>query len=128
MRAWRWSLRAVLRALALTAVVGLIAFGALGTSSLAGNDKDNGTVALLVKSKVALTPDVVSAISSHASRVTYVWPEIRAMALSATPAKMADLLADPVVEMVEADLQGQAPSDDSTVPTGLSQSPGTIVP
>jgi len=112
----------------LVAVLGLLVCVSPGSATAATSSNDNGTVALLVKSKVALTPDVVSAISSHASRVTYVWPEIRAMALTATPAKIADLLADPVVDLVESDLQGQAPSDDSTVPTGLSQPPSTVVP
>ena len=105
----------------------LVLAGASGPAA-GGNGNDNGAVPLLVKTRVPLTPDVVAAISSHAAQVSFVWPEINALALKAVPSKMADLVADPLVEIVEPDLQAQAISDDSQLPQDLASPQSVIVP
>ncbi|HET6278048.1 MAG TPA: hypothetical protein VFG08_04615, partial [Candidatus Polarisedimenticolia bacterium] len=93
-----------------------------------GTSQGGGTVPVLVKSKVALTPEIVAMISAHASRVTYVWPAIDAMALTVTPSNMAALIADPVVALVEPDSRGQAIADDEDLPGDLTSPPATVVP
>jgi len=120
--------RDLVRILFLLAVVALILAGASAPADGGGNGNDNGAVPLLVKSRVPLTPDVVAAISSHAAQVSFVWPEINALALKAVPSKMAELVADPLVELVEPDLQAQAISDDTQLPTDLASPPSVTVP
>ena len=117
---------ALLRGLTLAALLLLVALpvGNVGAAS----DNAQGAISVLVKSKVPLTPDVVAMISSHAAQVSYVWPEIDAMALKVTPSQMGDLVMDPVVAVVEPNLQGQAISDDSALPEELISPPSTIVP
>lgn len=63
-----------------------------------------GQVQLLVKSAVPLTPDVVASISARATHVSYVWPEIRAMAVSVKASKVDELRAHPWVDVVEPDV------------------------
>lgn len=69
------------------------------------------TVSLLVKSKGPLTPDVVAAIAGQNAQVTFVWPEIRSMAVAVPPSQVASLTANPLVELVEPDLQGSVNRD-----------------
>jgi subtilisin family serine protease len=78
-------------------------------TGLAGSGGDNGTIPLLVKSRVPLTPDVVAAIGAHGTKVTFVWPEIDALALHVSPSKFAELASDSHVAFVEADQQYEAP-------------------
>ena len=99
---------------------------AFAGTCLAASSADNGTVSLLVKSRVALTPDVAAAIGAHAARVTYVWPEINAMAVTVNPAQIADLASDPRVELIEADQQGHAPESDAVGDGGVSSPDGLI--
>jgi hypothetical protein len=96
--------------LAPTAVSGLVLFMAPGSAAAASGSNDTGAVALLVKSKSPLTTDVAAAIGAHAVHVSYVWPEIDAMAVTVNPAKIAELTSDPLVAMVEADQQPSPPS------------------
>ena len=98
---------------AIRVAVVLLAFY-LGLPLLAGSGaraatSGTGTVALLVQSSGPLTAGVVSEISSHALSVSYVWPEIRALALTTTSAGASTLLADPYVALVETDGGGSAP-------------------
>lgn len=67
-----------------------------------------GNVPVLIKSRVPLTPDVISALSGHGGRVTYAWPEIRSLAMSVPLSGMEALAADPHVAFVETDQQGWA--------------------
>jgi subtilisin family serine protease len=55
-----------------------------------------------------LTPDVVQAIAGQSIKVSFVWPEIRSMAVSVPPSKVAALSSNPLVELVEPDLDGGA--------------------
>jgi len=93
-----------------------------------GNESDNGSVPLLVKSRVPLTPEVVAAISVHVARVSFVWPEIDAMAVKASPSKIADLIADPFVEVVESDLQAGVTNDDPALTAGAPEASQEVVP
>ena len=70
-----------------------------------------GSVALLVKSKVALTPDVIASITNQSTHVSYVWPEIRSMAVTASQSQVSSLAANPQVELVESDLEGSVMRD-----------------
>ncbi|TMQ54161.1 MAG: hypothetical protein E6K74_07255 [Candidatus Eisenbacteria bacterium] len=70
-----------------------------------------GMTQLLVKSKVPLTPDVVAAIAEQSVKVSFVWPEIRSMAIVASPSKVSALAANPLVEFVEPDLQAGVTGD-----------------
>ena len=97
-------------------------------AAVEGNGNDNGTVPLLVKSRVALTPEVVAAIAAHANRVTYVWPEIDAMAVTATPSRVAELLADPYVALVESDQQASVFNDDPRLAEGAPEATRVAVP
>src|SRR5262245_31888678 len=58
---------------------------------------------LLVKLRVPFTDDVVSALSAGVRQVSYVWPQIRAMAVTASAAQADALRADPKVAYVELD-------------------------
>ena len=71
-----------------------------------------GSVPVLVKSRVPLTRDVADAIAARAMRVSYVWPQIDAMAMTVNPARLEELRSDPRVEFVELDQQGRAPGPD----------------
>jgi subtilisin family serine protease len=93
----------------------------------AANSGSGGTIPVLIKSKVTLTTEVVAAIGSHASHVSYVWPEINAMAATVNPAKFADLVADPLVALVEADEQGQVPGESADGAAGVA-APSVVVP
>jgi subtilisin family serine protease len=93
---------------------------------LAASPGDGGTVPLLVKSRVPLTPDVAAAIGAHAAHVTFVWPEIDAMAVNVSPAKIADLASDPRVALIEADQQGHAPGSNIVGDGGMSAPAGLI--
>lgn len=98
--AWRVAVMLVILTLSLPLLAGS---GARAAGS------GSGTVALLVQSRVPLTAGSVAEIASHALSVSYVWPEIGAMALTATSAGASSLLADPNVAYVEADGNGSAP-------------------
>jgi len=74
-----------------------------------------------------LTPEVAASIGSHAVRVTYVWPEINAMALTIKPSRIADLSADPLVAHFDADEQGQVPGLNPEGETGTA-APTLVVP
>lgn len=60
---------------------------------------------VLVKSHGPLTPEAISAIAAHGTRVVHVWPEIDAMAMRVRPEKVGELVADPLVAFMEADRQ-----------------------
>jgi subtilisin family serine protease len=77
----------------------------------AGADKTEpqGNVPVLVKSRGPLTPETAAAIGSLGTRVTFVWPEIDAMAMTVNAARLHALAADPRVALVEPDRQGSAP-------------------
>jgi subtilisin family serine protease len=98
-----------------------------GVRSLASNGGDNGAVSLLVQSKVAMTSQVSAAIGSHVAQVSYVWPEINAMAVKVTPSKLTELANDPLVAVVEADGQGQAPGENAEGAEGVA-APTVVVP
>ncbi|HKQ97375.1 MAG TPA: hypothetical protein VJV75_05840, partial [Candidatus Polarisedimenticolia bacterium] len=95
---------------ALTSALTLLSSSATAVRAAAGGD--GGTAPFLVRSRVPLTPEVAAAIGAHANKVTFVWPEIRSMAMIVNPSRMAELLADPLVDLVEPDQQGQAPGRD----------------
>lgn len=61
-------------------------------------------VPLLVKTTMPLTPDVVSAISVKTLKVSYVWPEIRTLAVSVRSSRVAELKSSSLVARVESDL------------------------
>jgi subtilisin family serine protease len=114
----------------LVCLVLLTLFAMVPTSNgRAASDGNNGggTVSLLVKSRVPLTPDVAASIGSHAVHVSYVWPEINAMALTINPSRIADLSADPLVARLEADEQGQVPGLNPQGETGTA-APTIVVP
>jgi subtilisin family serine protease len=81
------------------------------SSSVADPAKESGPVQVLVKTRVPLTDGVVSTLSAKASRVSFVWPEIRAMAVTMSASRIADLEADPLVELVEPDVLGDLPNE-----------------
>jgi subtilisin family serine protease len=91
------------------ASLSLILMVPAATFHAASDGNGGGTVPLLVKSSVRLTPDVAGTIGSHAVHVTYVWPEIDAMAVTVNPSRIAELASDPLVAFIEADQQGQVP-------------------
>ena len=95
--------------------------------SRASSGGNGGTIPFLVQSKVALTPNVVAAIGSHVVQVTYIWPEINAMAVKVNPSKFLELASDPLVALVEADEQGQAPGESSDGAAGVA-APSVVVP
>jgi subtilisin family serine protease len=74
-----------------------------------------------------LTPEVAASIGSHAVQVSYVWPEINSMALTINPSRIADLSADPLVALIEADEQGQVPGVNQEGETGTA-APTIVVP
>lgn len=92
-----------------------------------------GTVPVLIKTSVPLTPDVLAAFKQKTISITYVWPEIRAMAAVVSPRKLSTLQADPLVQLVEADLQagdmGDPPTSNPTTPESVTApfSTGSIV-
>lgn len=88
----------------------------------AANGEDGGTIPLLVRSRVPLTPDVAAAIGAHAVHVTYTWPEINAMALTVSPGQFTELASDPLVALVEADSQGHVLDVDSDLAAGVQAS------
>lgn len=67
-----------------------------------------GRVSLLIKTNVDLTPEVVDAIAQQSVSVSYVWPEIRAMAIVTSSGKVSELQAHPLVQLVEPDVEGSA--------------------
>jgi subtilisin family serine protease len=85
----------------------------------------NGSVSMLVKTRVNLTPAVVASITDKSIRVAYVWPEIRAMSVVISPRKVADLQANPDVELVEPDIEAGVTT---APPSDLSGSAMTAVP
>lgn len=93
----------------------------------AASGGDGGTIPLLVKSSVPLTPEVAAAIGSHGIRVTYTWPEINAMAVTVNPSKFAELVSDPLVGLVETDAQGQVPAESAEAASGVA-APSVVVP
>ena len=100
----------------------------LGFITAAAGDDSNGTIPVLVKSRVPLTSEVVAAISVHGSRVTHVWPEIGALAMTISPVKMVDLVASPFVEVIEADQQGSVQDGEALAASATPAPPSTIVP
>lgn len=104
------AVRPVARSLVSTILaVAVVALAAPSPGFAASGGGDGGTIPVLVKSRVPLTPDVAASIGAHAARVIYTWPEINAMAVTVNPSKFAELTSDPLVALVEADQQGQAP-------------------
>ncbi len=102
---------------------------AAGAGIVAADPGDStGAIQVLIKSRVPLTSEVVSAISVHGSHVAYVWPEINAMGLSVPLSKMGDLMTDPFVAVVEADQQGAVEGGESQAATAAPAPPNTLVP
>ena len=98
-------------------VLAILSLNLPGIGFAASDGGSNGTVPLLVKSRVPLTPDVAAAIGAHGTQVTFLWPEIDALALRVSPSKIGELTSDPLVALVEADQEGEAPdaSPDATL-------------
>jgi subtilisin family serine protease len=84
-----------------------------------------GSVPMLVKTKVDLTEAVIASIAAKSVRVGTVWPEIRALAIDISPKKVAELQANPYVDLVEPDLSAGVTTD---TPTDVSGSTMTTVP
>ena len=104
---------------------------ALALPAAAGADpgQQQGSVQVLVRSRVPLTRDVAGAIGGRATRVNYVWPQIDALAMTVNRGKILELKSDPQVEFVEIDQQGWAPSDAGGDPSGAgAAAPLTAVP
>jgi len=99
----------------------LVFAGMIPGTTLAGSDPDAGQFPVLVKSRVPLTKEVISAIGGHGAHVKYVWPEIQALAMTVSLSEREALAADPDVVFVETDQQGWA--------EGASQAgPGATAP
>jgi len=101
-------------------LITVMVLAAGGASSWADSGGSGGTISVLIQSRVALTPDVAAAIGAHTAHVSYIWPEINAMAATVNPAKFADLASDPYVALVEADEQGQVPGESSSGAQGAA--------
>jgi subtilisin family serine protease len=99
---------------------------AFAGTCLAASSGDNGAMSLLVRSRGPLTPDVVAGIGAHAASVSFVWPEINAMAVKVNPAKFTELAADPRVDLIEVDQQGFAPESDVVGDGGVSGVDGLL--
>ncbi len=95
--------------LAMILIVLVVGAPLLAGSGARAAGTESGTFALLVQSRGTLTAAVTSEITSHAISVSYVWPEIRALALTTTSAGEAALLSDPNVALIETDGNGSAP-------------------
>ena len=108
---------AILILLAILPLLAVLPPGAKGAAT-------DEAVPLLVKTAVPITPEVVASISYKSVKVTYVWPEIRAMAVSAKTSMIADLEANPMVARVEPDLSvafATSPTSDAALtPVPLS--------
>jgi subtilisin family serine protease len=68
-----------------------------------------GTTPVLVKSSVALTPDVLASLGGRTAHVSAAWPEIRWFAAAVTSAQRADLAGDSRVALVEDDRRTSVP-------------------
>jgi hypothetical protein len=79
---------------------------------------------VLIKTTGPITPEVLDALKQKTISITFVWPEIRALAAVVSPRKVATLQADPLVELVETDQEGgvmtDAPTSSSTTPDGVA--------
>ena len=94
-------------------------------SGLAGpSTASTGTVPVLIKTKVPITPDVMDAMRAKTVSIGFVWPEIQAMAAVISPKKMAALQQDPLVALVEDDLSagdmGDPPASDLATPESVT--------
>ena len=90
--------------------------------TLAGESlASTGTVPVLIKTRVPLTPDVVDAIKKKTISVSYVWPEIQAMAAVVSPRKVSALESDPLVALVESDLEAGDVTDPPTTNLGTPE-------
>lgn len=118
----RWTLR--LAPLALLALLPLLSASPARAAS--------GSMSMLVKTKVDLTEAVIASVAEKAVRVSYIWPEIRAMSVVISDRMLSELQANPYVELVEPDMEAgvttSPPSELSgetmvTVPLGTSTTP-----
>lgn len=119
------------RRLAFTSSILAAAALVLALPAPAGADPGDpqGSVQVLVKSRVPLTRDVADAIGGRATRVNYVWPQIDALAMTLNPGKLSELKSDPRVEFVELDQQGWALADPGADSYGAgAAAPLTVVP
>src|SRR5262249_29487757 len=96
--------------------------------ALAASDGSNGAVPVLVKSRKPLTPDVVKAIGTHGSLTGRAWPETDAVAMTVPQSKVADLMADPLVALVEPDQTGSSDAGRGDPGTEASPAAATVVP
>ncbi len=96
------------RALVPAAILGLTVLSSPGGARAERTDSQ-GNLHVLVKSRAPLTAEIAAAIGSHGVRVTYVWPQIDAMAMTVNPSRLEELAADPRVAFVETDQEGRAP-------------------
>jgi len=70
--------------------------------------------------------DVFTREGSHGTHITYLWPQIDAMAMTVNPSRLEELASDPAVAFVELDQQGSAPG---AGPSGSgATAPMTAVP
>ena len=95
-----------LAALALLCTLALLHLAAVPVRAANEPDAETGSVPLLVRTNVDLTPEVISDIAIRTVRVSHVWPEIRAMAITMNESKIPELAADPRIDVIEADLTG----------------------
>jgi hypothetical protein len=70
-----------------------------------GTQNGGSQVRVLVKADSDLTPATVASIGSLAQETTFVWPEIRALALRIRQQNLAALAAHPAVAFIEVDHQ-----------------------
>jgi len=70
-----------------------------------------GSVPMLLRTKVDITPDVLASITAQTVRVGTVWPEIRAMAVTVSSGKIAALQANPYVDLLEPNLEAGVVTD-----------------
>jgi len=106
------------RLFAITSTLALVVLALPGGAR--GDQPDlTGNVQVLVKSKGALTTEAAAAIGSH-GRVSAVWPQIRAMAMTVSPARLDELKADGLVAFVEPDRQGSAPDVELAAPAAAA--------
>ena len=89
-------------------------------------ESGTGSVSLLVKTRVDITPSVLSSISGHAVRVSSVWPEIRALAVVANTNKIVDIEANPFVAFVERDVEAGVTINSE--PESAAEIPAVVVP
>lgn len=93
----------------------------------AAND-ETGAISVLVKSRIGLSPEVMDSIVASGAKPSYVWPEIGALKMRIQPSKLADLIANPNVALVEVDRQGSAEGSRIDPASSTPSPDGTLLP